>query len=47
LPLVDRKLQICLQHGIAELKTSETAQEFISRARLSLATPAPPPKANA
>ena len=39
LPLVDRELQIRLQHGIAELKPNETAQELIARARLSLATP--------
>ena len=36
LPVVDRELQIRLQHGIAELKPSETAQELIARARLSL-----------
>ena len=51
LPLVDRELQIRLQHGIAELKPSETAQELIARARLSLATPAlrsrPTPKIRA
>jgi diguanylate cyclase len=41
LPAVDRELQICLQHGVAELKTSETAQELIARARLDLAMPAP------
>ena len=41
LPVVDRELQISLQHGIAELKPAETAQELISRARLSLATPGP------
>ena len=35
LPVVDRELQIRLQHGIAELKPSETAQELIARARLS------------
>ncbi len=29
LPLVDRELQIRLQHGIAELKPNETAQELI------------------
>lgn len=41
LPLVDRELQIHLQHGIAELKPSETAQELIARARRSLTTPGP------
>ena len=41
LPVVDRELQICLQHGVAELKPSETAQELIARARLELSTPAP------
>jgi diguanylate cyclase len=39
LPLVDRELQIRLQHGIAVLKPSEAAQELIARARLSLAPP--------
>jgi len=39
LPAVDREMQIRLQHGIAELKPGETAQELIARARLSLATP--------
>jgi diguanylate cyclase len=41
LPVLDRELQIRLQHGISELKPNETAQELIARARLSLATPAP------
>ena len=41
LPVLDRELQIRLQHGIAELKPSETAQELVARARLTLATPAP------
>jgi diguanylate cyclase len=41
LPFVDRELQICLQHGVAELKPNETAQELIARARLDLSTPAP------
>jgi diguanylate cyclase len=43
LPFVDRELQICLQHGVAELKPSETAQELIARARLELSTPAQRP----
>src|SRR5262249_15779928 len=40
LPVVDRELQIRLQHGIAELKPGEAAQELIARARLGLAQPA-------
>ena len=43
LPIVDRELKIRLQHAIAELKPSETAQELIARARLSLTTPASRP----
>jgi PleD family two-component response regulator len=43
LPLLDRELQIRFQHGVAELKPNETAQELLSRARQSIgaATPAP------
>jgi diguanylate cyclase len=36
LPLVDRELQLRLQHAIAELKPNETAQELLARARQGL-----------
>jgi diguanylate cyclase (GGDEF)-like protein len=39
LPLVDRELQIRLQHGIAELKPNETAQELLARARQGVVDP--------
>ena len=42
LPLVDRELQIRLHHGIAELKSNETAQELLARARQSVAVPLQP-----
>jgi GGDEF domain-containing protein len=46
LPLVDRELQIHLQHSIAELKPAEAAQELIARARQNL-VPSAPRQANA
>jgi diguanylate cyclase len=39
LPVVDRELQIGFQHGIAELKPNETAQELLARARQSVLVP--------
>ncbi|HEX3601859.1 MAG TPA: diguanylate cyclase [Lacipirellulaceae bacterium] len=33
LPLLDRELKVEFQHGVAELKTGETAQELLARAR--------------
>jgi hypothetical protein len=33
LPLVDRELQIIFVHSVAELKSNETAQELLARAR--------------
>jgi PleD family two-component response regulator len=47
LPLQDRELRICLRHGIAELKSGETAQELLARARQEIvATPATTRAAN-
>ncbi len=46
LPLVDRELQIRFQHGVAELKAGETAQEVLARARQSIGT-SPTPQAAA
>ncbi len=47
LPLLDRELQIRFQHGIAELKANETAQELLARARQTIGTmPAPQPIAS-
>ncbi len=37
LPVMDRELQIRLRYSIAELKSGETAQEILARARLGLA----------
>jgi diguanylate cyclase len=46
LPLVDRELQVRFQHGVAELKANETAQELLARARQSIGTmPTPQPVA--
>ena len=41
LPLVDRELQIRLQHGIVELKPAETAQELLARARQAITNSLP------
>jgi diguanylate cyclase len=44
LPLVDQQLQIRFAHGIAELKSNESAQELLARARQAMAA-APSPQA--
>jgi two-component system cell cycle response regulator len=38
LPLADRELKVEFQHGVAELKTGETAQELLARARQAIST---------
>jgi GGDEF domain-containing protein len=43
LPLVDRELQVRLQHAIVELQPNEAAQELIARARQVLAAASPRP----
>ncbi len=44
LPLVDRQLQIRFRDGIAELKSNESAQELLARARQAVnAAPDPQP----
>ena len=40
LPLVDRELQLGFREGIAELKSNETAQELLARARQATLVPA-------
>src|SRR5262249_34025849 len=42
LPVLDRELRIRFQHGVAELKTNETAQELLARARQALTAAAVP-----
>jgi GGDEF domain-containing protein len=44
LPLVDRELQIRLQHSIAGLRPNEAAQELLARARQGIAIPAQMPR---
>jgi diguanylate cyclase len=40
-PLKDQEFQVRFRHGIAELQSTETAQELISRVRRALAEPTP------
>jgi diguanylate cyclase len=42
LPVLDRELRIRFQHGVAELRTNETAQELLARARQALTAAAVP-----
>lgn len=47
LPMVDRQLELRFRHGIAQLKTNESAQDLLARAREAANAPVPTQAAKA